>query len=106
MVRRQNSFHLQSARAAKFTICSGWWESCLSAAITRRGTYFHVRQHQISVFIFQEQELGETGENKNVRTALSFEVRTWRYNGLRYFVIGDAGDHDLDQLSELIKAAS
>src|SRR5882724_9685296 len=28
---------------------------------------FRVRQHQISVFIFQEQELGEIGENENVR---------------------------------------
>jgi len=40
-----------------------------------------------------------------VRTALSFEVRSWRHNGLRYFVIGDASPQDLDKLSELIKAA-
>ena len=66
---------------------------------------FRIRQHQISVFVFQDRGLGETGEKEAVRTALSFEVRTWRRNGLRYFVIGDASAQDLDNLSELIKAA-
>jgi len=64
-----------------------------------------VRQHQISVFIFQERGLREVGENETARTALSFEVRTWRQNGLRYFVIGDASAKDLDELSGMIKAA-
>ncbi len=66
---------------------------------------FRVRQHQMSVFIFQERGLREARENEAVRTALSFQVRTWRHNGLRYFVIGDASAQDLDKLSELIKAA-
>jgi hypothetical protein len=43
--------------------------------------------------------------NESARTALSFEVRNWRHNGLRYFVIGDASGQDLDNLSELLKAA-
>ncbi len=66
---------------------------------------FRVRQHQISVFIFQDRGLGEASENDTIRTALSFEVRTWRHNGFRYFVIGDASAQDLDKLSELMKAA-
>lgn len=66
---------------------------------------FRVRQHQISVFIFQEKELPLVRENEIVRTALSFEVRSWLHNGLRYFVIGDASPQDLDNLSELLKAA-
>jgi anti-sigma factor RsiW len=66
---------------------------------------FRVRQHQLSLFIFQDQGLRAAGMNEPVRTALSFEVRTWRHNGLRYFVIGDASPQDLDKLSELIKAA-
>jgi len=66
---------------------------------------FRVRQHQISVFIFQERGLREIRGNEAVRTALSFEVRSWAHNGLRYFVIGDASGQDLDTLSELIKAA-
>jgi len=66
---------------------------------------FRVRQHQISVFIFQEQALGKTRTDDAVQTALSFNVRTWGHNGLRYFVIGDASQQDLDKLSELMKAA-
>src|SRR6202011_2279676 len=46
---------------------------------------FRVRQHQISVFIFPERGLREARGNGSARTALSFEVRTWRHNGLRYF---------------------
>lgn len=66
---------------------------------------FRVRQHQISVFIFQEQAPRESYTSENARSALSFEVRTWRHNGLRYFVIGDASPQDLDKLTELIKSA-
>jgi len=66
---------------------------------------FRVRQHQISVFMFQEQALGNTRPEDAVQTALSFNVRSWNHNGLRYFVIGDASPQDLDKLSELMKAA-
>jgi len=66
---------------------------------------FRVRQHQISVFIFQENGLREARDYEAFRSALSFEVRTWQHNGLRYFVIGDASGQDLDKLTELIKAA-
>jgi anti-sigma factor RsiW len=66
---------------------------------------FRVRQHQISVFIFQEQALGNTPPIDSVQTALSFNVRSWSRNGLRYFVIGDASPQDLDKLSALMKAA-
>jgi anti-sigma factor RsiW len=66
---------------------------------------YRIRQHQISVFIFQERGLREARGNESARTALSFEVRNWRHNGLRYFVIGDASGQDLDKLSELIKSA-
>jgi len=66
---------------------------------------FRVRQHQISLFIFEEYGLRDAGESENLRTTLSFTVRTWRHNGLRYYAIGDAGAQDMDHLSELIRAA-
>ena len=66
---------------------------------------FRVRQHQISVFIFQEQGLGKARANEASRSTLSFEVRNWGHNGLHYFVIGDASAEDLDKLSELLKSA-
>jgi anti-sigma factor RsiW len=65
---------------------------------------FRVRQHQISVFIFQEKDLRNVGGG-DALLAQSFGVRSWHRNGLRYFVIGDANAQDLDKLSELLKAA-
>jgi len=66
---------------------------------------FRVRQHQISVFIFQERAVENFRAEDAARSALSFNVRSWSHNGLRYFVISDAGIQDLDKLSELMKAA-
>jgi anti-sigma factor RsiW len=66
---------------------------------------FRVRQHQISVFIFQQQ----AGENARaldeLKNAESFGVRSWSHNGLRYFVVGDVSGQDLERLRELIRAA-
>jgi len=66
---------------------------------------FKVRQHQISVFIFQERALGNTCAEDAAHSSLSFNVRSWSHNGLCYFIIGDASPEDLDKLSGLIKAA-
>lgn len=66
---------------------------------------FRVRQHQISVFIFQEQRMRGVDRNEDVKSALSFGVRSWRHNGLLYFLVGDASPPDLDKLSDLIKTA-
>jgi anti-sigma factor RsiW len=66
---------------------------------------FRVRQHQISVFIFQERTAGNIHADDVAQSALSFNVRSWSHNGLCYFVIGDASPQDLDKLSQLIKAA-
>jgi anti-sigma factor RsiW len=67
---------------------------------------FRVRQHQISVFIFQENAAQNVREGDVSNGALSFTARSWSHNGLRYFVIGDAAAQDLDKLSELMKGAS
>jgi anti-sigma factor RsiW len=66
---------------------------------------FRVRQHQISVFIFQENAPRDARPGDAAQTALSFNIRSWNHNGLDYFMIGDANPQDLDKLSQLIKAA-
>jgi anti-sigma factor RsiW len=66
---------------------------------------FRVRQHQSSVFIFQDRALANTHIDDGVQNALSFNVRSWNHDGLLYFVIGDASVQDLDKLSELLKSA-
>lgn len=66
---------------------------------------FRVRQHQVSVFIFPERALADSRGESDVTDVHTFGVRTWAYQGLRYFVIGDVAAPDLDKLSGLIKAA-
>jgi anti-sigma factor RsiW len=68
---------------------------------------YAVRKHEISVFIFQEGALrGRWDESSAVTKELSFNVATWRQGGLRYFVIGDAGTADINNLAKLFKATS
>ena len=67
---------------------------------------FQVRQHRISVFIFQDRAVGSTLANEKAGTDLSFNVQSWSRNGLRYFVIGDASGDDIDKLSNLLKASA
>ena len=67
---------------------------------------FRVRQHQISVFIFQDKAVGTVVATEMARTELSFNVQSWSRNGLRYFVIGDASADDVDKLSSLLKSST
>jgi|HubBroStandDraft_5_1064220.scaffolds.fasta_scaffold151615_2 anti-sigma factor RsiW len=97
------TFNLPELQGSAFVLVGG--KVCYVSQSPGAELIFRVRQHQISVFILQEQGPRQVRENESQRTALSFEVRTWRHNGLRYFVVGDASAGDLDQLSELIKAA-
>jgi len=97
------TFNLPELQGSPFVLVGG--KVCYVGQSPGSELIFRVRQHQISVFIFQERGPREAGENGTERTALSFQVRTWRHNGLRYFVIGDASAQDLDELSEMIKAA-
>lgn len=97
------TFNLPELKASQFVLVGGrvsYLRQSPGAELI-----FRVRQHQISLFIFQEQRLKGAGEGESPRAALSFEVRTWRHNGLRYYAISDVGAQDLDQLTELIKAA-
>jgi anti-sigma factor RsiW len=64
---------------------------------------FRVRKHQISVFIFQERAIPGKFPNVGPIDARSFRLETWTHNGLRYFVIGDAGREDIQALSNLLK---
>lgn len=68
---------------------------------------FQVRQHRISVFIFQDRGgVGRAGLGELSSNRLSFNVQTWSEGGLRYFVISDVGADDIRELSRLLKAAA
>jgi len=67
---------------------------------------FHIRKHQISVFIFQDRDLRVgLGSVPGARKRHSFEVDTWSQDGLRYFVIGDASAADIQDLAARLRAS-
>jgi anti-sigma factor RsiW len=68
---------------------------------------YDVRKHHVSVFVFQERSLPARLDKDPVSPEqLTFNMETWSYGGLRYFVIGDASAADVDTLAKLFKAAS
>jgi anti-sigma factor RsiW len=66
---------------------------------------FRLRQHQLSVFIFQEGERTGSCSSANL-SGNSFHVRSWSRDGLCYFAVGDVSGDDLNQLATLMKAPS
>jgi anti-sigma factor RsiW len=68
---------------------------------------FEVRQHRLSVFIFQNRaEMSRLNPESALRRKLAFSSETWVEGGLRYFVVSDAGAPDVHSLSELLKSAA
>jgi anti-sigma factor RsiW len=68
---------------------------------------YNMRQHHISVFVFQERSLpAKLDDNSLSPKQLPFNLETWSQGGLRFFVIGDASAADINSLAKLFKAAS
>ncbi len=68
---------------------------------------FQIRQHRISVFIFQDRGgVSRAGLGESSTRELSFNAETWSEGGLRYFIISDVSADDIRELSRLLKAAA
>jgi anti-sigma factor RsiW len=68
---------------------------------------YTVRKHKISVFIFQEGSVrGRWDEGSPVTKELSFNMETWSQGSLRYCILGDAAEADINNLAELLKRAA
>ena len=70
---------------------------------------FRIRQHQISLFIFPEDQLRKgrlSRANEMAWNHLQFNVRSWMQDGLRYFMVSDASSQDIDALAKMVKSAS
>lgn len=96
------SFNLPELQGTDFTLVGG--------RVTYLGQspgahlIYRLRQHQISVFIFQDRG-DEAVSTSTPASMLSFTVESWTKNGLRYFVVGDVGAQDLDSLGKLFRSA-
>jgi anti-sigma factor RsiW len=66
---------------------------------------FELRNHQMSVFILQDQA-GIIPFENGVTREMAFNAETWSEGGLRYVVIGDASQSDIRELGELLRAAA
>jgi anti-sigma factor RsiW len=65
---------------------------------------FRIRQHNLSVFIFQERAVGAGCAGAATASELNFHLRGWSHNGLCYFVVGDVNQEGLDKLAALMKS--
>jgi anti-sigma factor RsiW len=68
---------------------------------------FTVRKHQLSVFIFRDDQSAMPYFNGTVRaTRLALQMETWSEGGLRYFIVSDAPASDVNALSALLRKAA
>ena len=63
---------------------------------------YQVRQHKISVFIFQARDVHGQASDSN----LAFTVNGWQQRGLQYYIVTDAAREDADQLRALLEDAN
>lgn len=63
---------------------------------------YQVRQHKISVFIFQARDVhGEPSAGNQ-----TFVVNGWQQGGLQYYIVTDAAREDADRLRSLLQDAN
>jgi anti-sigma factor RsiW len=63
---------------------------------------YQVRQHKMSVFIFQARDVhGETSAANQ-----TFVVNGWQQGGLQYYIVTDAAREDADRLRALLEDAN
>jgi anti-sigma factor RsiW len=63
---------------------------------------YQVRQHKISVFIFQARDMhGEPSASNQ-----TFVVNGWQQGGLQYYIVTDASREDADRLRTLLQDAN
>jgi anti-sigma factor RsiW len=63
---------------------------------------YQVRQHKISVFIFQSRDVGNELSSGNN----AFAVNGWQQSGLQFYVVTDAAREDADRLRALLEDAN
>lgn len=95
------TFDLPELQGTPFTLVGGRMSYVNQTPLAE--LLFRLRQHQLSVFIFQKTEAN--GECKNIeQSAHSFHVRSWNRDGLCYAAVGDVSADDLNALAKLMNA--
>ena len=97
------SFNLPELQGTDFTLVGG--RVTYLAQSPGVHLIYRLRQHEISVFIFQDRGDETAALASAPVSRLSFTVEGWKKNGLRYFVVGDVGAQDIESLSKLLRDA-
>ena len=97
------SFNLPELPGTEFTLVGG--RVTYLAQSPGAHLIYRLRQHEISVFIFQDRGNETAALASTPVSRLSFTVESWTKNGLRYFVVGDVGAQDIENLSKLLRDA-
>lgn len=95
------TFNLPDLHGTDFTLVGGrvaYFSQAPGAQLIYR-----LRKHEISVFIFQDR--GGPDLSSGPIPEFSFHAESWNSNGLRYFVVGDVGNEDVEALSKLLRNA-
>ena len=97
------SFNLPELQGTDFTLVGGR----VSYLAQSPGAHliYRLRQHEISVFIFQDRGGDTAVSTSGPVSTMSFTMESWTKNGLRFFVVGDAGALDIERLSKLVRDA-
>jgi len=97
------TFNLPELQGSPFTLLGG--RVTYLAQTPGAHLIYQVRKHEVSVFIFQDRGEETASLPSGPVHAQSFTVQNWTQNGLRYFVIGDAGAEDIEALRNLLQRA-
>ncbi len=97
------SFNLPELQGTDFTLVGG--RVTYMAQSPGAQLIYRLRQHEISVFIFQDRGQETAVSASSPVSVLSFTVGSWTKNGLRFFVVGDVGAQDIERLSNLLRDA-
>jgi anti-sigma factor RsiW len=97
------SFNLPELQGTEFTLLGG--RVTYLAQTPGAHLIYQIRKHEISVFIFQDRGTDTATLPSGPTHAASFNMENWAQNGLRYFVVGDVSNGDIQALSRLLQDA-
>lgn len=97
------SFNLPELQGSEFTLLGG--RVTYLAQTPGAHLIYQLRKHEISVFIFQDRGSETATLPSGPTHAVSFNMENWTQNGLRYFVVGDVSNDDIQALSKLLQDA-
>jgi anti-sigma factor RsiW len=98
------SFNLPELQGTEFTLLGG--KVAYLHQTPGAHLIYRLRKHEISVFIFPDQQQSGRHFPSKPASDFSFNIQSWEKGQLRYFLIGDVASEDLESLSKLLRDAT